>query len=105
MFPRTVQRFTSAGGDTPVTKSVPSAIVFRTLKDVLPSSDIETFPGPLLMDNNKGGIKTKRKELTKYLDEHINIYEAKFRSFSVMTLIKEKPRSFCSYLEFTEDNA
>src|SRR5437016_1000306 len=36
---------------------------------------------PLLMDNNKGRIKTKCKELTKYLDEHINIYIAKFRSF------------------------
>ena len=34
------------------------------------------------MDNNKGRIKTKCKELTKYLDEHINIYVAKFRSFS-----------------------
>ena len=42
------------------------------------------------MDNNKGGIKTKRKELTKYLDEHINIYEAKFRSFSGDDIDKRK---------------
>ncbi|CAG8482485.1 1997_t:CDS:10 [Paraglomus occultum] len=82
MFPRTVQRFTSTGGDMPVTKAAPGAITIRTLKDVVPSSDILSFPGPLLLDNNKGGIKAKRKELMKYLDDNIQVQEDKINSFA-----------------------
>ncbi|CAG8527417.1 9166_t:CDS:2, partial [Ambispora leptoticha] len=72
MFPRTVQRFTSTDQSIPITKSAPGAFIMRTLKDIIPMSKVENFPGPLLMDNNKGGVKSKRKEILKYIDLRLN---------------------------------
>ncbi|CAG8815251.1 19890_t:CDS:2, partial [Gigaspora rosea] len=81
MFPRTVQRFTSTNQSIPITKYTPGAFIIRTLKDIIQSSDIEDFPGPLLMDNNRGGIKAKRKHVIKYLDDQIKATEDVLNSF------------------------
>ncbi|CAG8490049.1 7141_t:CDS:2 [Funneliformis caledonium] len=82
MFPRTVQRFTSTDQSTPITKSAPGVFSVRVLKDIIPVSDITDFPGPLLMDNNRGGIKAKRKSVLKYLDDQIQVTETKLSSFN-----------------------
>ncbi|CAG8583915.1 4203_t:CDS:2 [Dentiscutata erythropus] len=82
MFPRTVQRFTSTDQSIPITKYTPGAFIIRTLKDIIPSSDLEDFPGPLLMDNNRGGIKAKRKHVIKYLDDQIKVAEDVLNSFA-----------------------
>ncbi|KAG9295948.1 hypothetical protein G9A89_011800 [Geosiphon pyriformis] len=71
MFPRRVQRFTSAEQHMPITKFAPGVLMIRTLKDIgknIPLVKNESFPGPLLMDNNKGGIRAKRKDVLKYIE-------------------------------------
>ncbi|CAI2177494.1 10668_t:CDS:2 [Funneliformis geosporum] len=82
MFPRTVQRFTSADQSTPITKYAPGVFTVRVLNDIIPVSDITDFPGPLLMDNNRGGVKAKRKSVLKYLNDQIQVTETKLNSFN-----------------------
>jgi hypothetical protein len=82
MFPRTVQRFTSTDQSTPITKSAPGAFTVRVLKNIIPMSDIDDFPGPLLMDNNRGGVKAKKKSVLKYINDQIQIAENNINSFS-----------------------
>ncbi|RIA82559.1 Sec23-binding domain of Sec16-domain-containing protein, partial [Glomus cerebriforme] len=82
MFPRTVQRFTSTDQSTPITKSAPDAFTIRVLKDIIPIPDIDNFPGPLLMDNNRGGIKAKKKNVLKYINDQIQASENDISSFN-----------------------
>ncbi|CAG8481499.1 5347_t:CDS:2 [Ambispora gerdemannii] len=89
MFPRTVQRFTSTDQSIPITKSAPGAFIIRTLKDIIPLSKLENFPGPLLMDNNKGGVKAKRKEILKYLDLRLSEKQNQLVSHEVSDIEKE----------------
>ncbi|CAG8498209.1 3942_t:CDS:2, partial [Scutellospora calospora] len=90
MFPRMVQRFNSTNQNIPITKYAPGAFVIRTLKDIVPLPDIEDFPGPLLMDNNRGGIKAKRKNVVKYLNDQIKIAEDVLNSFVGEEVEKKK---------------
>ncbi|CAG8464514.1 870_t:CDS:2, partial [Racocetra fulgida] len=92
MFPRTVQRFTSTDQSTPITKYAPGALIIRTLKDIIPLSDIEDFPGPLLMDNNRGGAKAKRKHVIKYLNDQIKVAEDMLNSFVGEEVEKRNPK-------------
>ncbi|CAB4447046.1 unnamed protein product [Rhizophagus irregularis] len=58
MFPRTVQRFTNT------------------------DYNIADFPGPLLMDNNRGGVKAKKKNVLKFLNDQIQVSENNISSFN-----------------------
>jgi hypothetical protein len=90
MFPRTVQRFTSTDHSTPITKSAPGAFTIRVLKDIIPVSDIEDFPGPLLMDNNRGGVKAKKKNVLKFLNDQIQVSENNISFFNDGEVEKKK---------------
>ncbi|GES88543.1 Sec23-binding domain of Sec16-domain-containing protein [Rhizophagus clarus] len=93
MFPRTVQRFTSPEHSTPITKSAPGAFTIRVLKDIIPVSDIDDFPGPLLMDNNRGGVKAKKKDVLKFLNDQIHVSENNISSFNEEEVEKRKLES------------
>lgn len=76
MFPQTVQRFTTGyDAGAPITKTMPSAIQVRQLKDVLGDQDpmlrsLSDFVGPVLMDS-KSSTKNKKKDALAYMDKRI----------------------------------
>ncbi|CAG8519639.1 14042_t:CDS:2 [Acaulospora colombiana] len=90
MFPRTVQRFTSSTQNMPITKYAPGVFKINTLKDIISLPGIEEFPGPLLMDNNKGGVKAKKKQVLKYLDDQLKIFEDSLGTFVGEKMEKKK---------------
>lgn len=76
MFPQTVQRFTTGyESGAPITKTMPSVIQVRKLKDVLGDQDpmmrsLSDFVGPVLMDS-KSSTKNKKKDALAYMDKRI----------------------------------
>ncbi|CAJ0846909.1 12758_t:CDS:10, partial [Entrophospora sp. SA101] len=93
MFPRTVQRFTGTDQNIAIAKFAPSEFTIRTLKHFIFTSDIDEFPGPLLMDNNKGGVKAKKKQLNKYLGDKIISLQDSVMKFSGEEIEKKKLES------------
>lgn len=90
MFPHRVQRFqtspygAAAGGlQQPIVKTVPGSILVKNIKDLLAKDAqhvaLTSFPGPLLADN-KGGLKQKRKDVSKFLDTRIAEEQGKIQS-------------------------
>ncbi|RUS28922.1 Sec23-binding domain of Sec16-domain-containing protein [Jimgerdemannia flammicorona] len=88
MFPHRVQRFQSspygamaAEPQQPVVKTVPGSILIKSMKDLLANdaehATLTSFPGPLLADSGKGGVKQKKKDVLKYLDERVAEDEAR----------------------------
>ncbi|GAO51778.1 hypothetical protein G7K_5871-t1 [Saitoella complicata NRRL Y-17804] len=68
-FQQQVQRYTSDG---PVTRYAPGELKVQTLKSILPETHVaELFPGPVFSATNKGSNKTKKKEVTKWMESKI----------------------------------